>query len=103
MPDRTHTHQSGLVVEIPDTVAEHEVEGYANRVVAEAEARQADERALIKTIGKGIGGVVATGVSAYAAMVTENLMVAGAAAVIAMFAFGLLTWEQIVELRGLKK
>ncbi len=103
MSQRTHVHHTGEVIAIPDTVADDQIEGYANRIVAEAEARQADERALIQTIGKAALGSVATSVSAYSAIVNENLMIAGGAALVAMVAFSIITAEQAMEWRGKKK
>lgn len=102
MSERTVEHHTGVQVAIPSHIDEKDVPGYVERVVAEAEARQADERALIKTIGKALIGVVALGVAVvlvFEGQIPEALGALG----VSLLAFGIVTWEQVIEWRGLKK
>jgi hypothetical protein len=86
----THIH-------VPDHIPPEDVDGYIARIVKEAEAEQADERAKLKTIGQAVTGFAGVGVAAYAALWDHEPVIALGGILTAFVGFGLITVEQVLS------
>lgn len=84
-------------IHIPDHIPEDERDGYVARIIAEAEASQADERAKLKTMGHAAFGLVGLIVSVYGLVWLDDLMVALVGAVGSALGFGVITAATVTE------
>jgi hypothetical protein len=84
-------------IQVPDHIPDEDVDGYIARIVKEAEAEQADERAKLKTIGQAVTGFAGVGVAAYAALWEGELMIALGGIVTAFIGFGLITVGEVLS------
>ena len=84
-------------IHIPDHIPEEERDGYVARIIAEAEASQADERAKLKTMGHAAFGLVGLIVSVYGLVWLDDLMVALVGAVGSALGFGVITAATVTE------
>lgn len=84
-------------IHVPDHIPPEDVDGYIARIVKEAEADQADERAKLKTIGQAVTGFAGVGVAGYAALWEGELMIALGGILTAFIGFGFVTAEQVLS------
>lgn len=84
-------------VHVPEHIPDEDRDGYVARIMAEAEASQADERAKLKTIGHAAFGLVGLIVSVYGLVWTGDLMVALVGAIGSALGFGVITAGTITD------